>query len=251
MRYLLILFILITACATAAAQPGAAPTRFVSIAFHDIVDDPREATDDAITTDRLITFLEWLRGNDWTAISLDDVARAARGEKPLPPRAVLLTFDDGYRSLYTRVFPLLLAYRMPAVAALVGSWVDAPMDAMVQYDDRLVPRRNFISWAEAREMQASGLIEFGSHSYDLHRGVPANPQGNTMPSAVTRRYISGQGYEDASSHRQRLADDALRVRALLARELGRAPRGLMRTAGSRRHGFRLPNCRCALICCRV
>ena len=53
---------------------------------------------------------------------------------------------------------------------------------------QVVPRSNFISWAEAREMQASGLVEFASHSYDLHRGVQANPQGNMTPSAFTWRY---------------------------------------------------------------
>ncbi|NBW63906.1 MAG: hypothetical protein EBR33_12480 [Synechococcaceae bacterium WB4_1_0192] len=47
---------------------------------------------------------------------------AGLGKQPLPRKAVLLTFDDGYLSLYTRVFPLLLAYRIPAVAALVGEW---------------------------------------------------------------------------------------------------------------------------------
>lgn len=225
MRILLLALMLFTIwAAPAAAQTPAASSQFVSVAFHDIVDDPRELSDDAITTDRLIAFFEWLRGNGWTAISLDDVARAARGGPPLPPRAVLITFDDGYRSLYTRVFPLLLAYRMPVVAALVGSWVDAPMDAQVQYDDKTVPRSKFISWAEAREMQASGLVEFGAHSYDLHRGVVANPQGNTMPAAVTRAYVPGRGYEDAAAHAQRIAADAQRVRTLLQRELGRAPR---------------------------
>jgi peptidoglycan/xylan/chitin deacetylase (PgdA/CDA1 family) len=86
--------------------------------------------------DHLIGFFEWLRANDWTAISIDDIEAARRGEKRLPKRAILITFDDGWRSLYTRVFPLVLAYRIPIVAALVGRWVDAPMDAKVPYDQR-------------------------------------------------------------------------------------------------------------------
>lgn len=216
------LFVLTPWAMPARAQaPG---TQYVAIAFHDIVDDPAMQTDDAVTTDTLVAFFEWLKGNGWTAISLDDVARARQGAKPLPARAVLLTFDDGYRSLYTRVFPLLLAYQIPAVAGLVGGWMDAPMDGQVQYNETPVPRRNFISWAEAREMQASGLVEFASHSYDLHRAVIGNPQGNAMPSAVTREYRPGSGYEDAAAYRQRLDADARRISALLARELGRAPR---------------------------
>ena len=199
-------------------------TRFVSIAFHDVVDDRRDLGDDAMTTGTLIEFFEWLKANHWTAVSANDVLRAARGEHQLPPRAILITFDDGYRSLYTRVFPLLLAYRIPIVSALVGTWMDAPMDGTVNYDGKIVPRRNFLSWAEVREMQASGLVEFGSHSYDLHRGVTGNPQGNVMPSAVTREFRAGSGYENEATHRARLEADARRIHDLLSRELGRKPR---------------------------
>lgn len=204
-----------------AQDDGAA---FVAIALHDVVDDRRDLGDDAMTTGTLINFFEWLKGNGWTAVSVTDVLRAAKGEQALPPRAVLITFDDGYRSLYTRVFPLLLAYRIPVVSALVGTWMDAPMTASVDYDGKLVPRRNFISWAEAREMQASGLVEFGAHSYDLHRGVTGNPQGNVMPSAVTHEYKTGKGYENAATHRTRIEADARRIHELLSRELGRKPR---------------------------
>ena len=206
------------------ARADGGGSRFVAIAFHDVVDDRRDLGDDAMTTGTLIEFFEWLKANNWTAVSADDILRAATGERPLPPRAILITFDDGYRSLYTRVFPLLLAYRIPVVSALVGTWMDAPMSATVDYDGRIVPRRNFISWAEAREMQASGLVEFGSHSYNLHRGVTGNPQGNVMPSAVTREFKPETGYENAESHHARLAADARRIHALLQRELGRAPR---------------------------
>ncbi len=199
-------------------------TAFVAVALHDVVDHARELSDDAMTTGDLIAFFEWLRGNGWTAISVDDIARAASGAKPLPQRAILITFDDGYRSLYTRVYPLLLAYRIPVVSALVGAWMDAPMDASVQYDDQTVPRSKFISWAEAREMQASGLVEFGAHSHSLHRGVTGNPQGNLMPAAVTLEYRPDAGYEDVASQQRRVETDARRIHSLLTRELGRPPR---------------------------
>jgi biofilm PGA synthesis lipoprotein PgaB len=52
------------------------------------------------------------------------------------------------------------------VAALVGIWMADEAGGTVSYGgDRRVPRSNFITWAEAREMQASGLVEFASHSY--------------------------------------------------------------------------------------
>jgi biofilm PGA synthesis lipoprotein PgaB len=197
--------------------------RFVSVAFHDVVDDPARLDADAVTTDRLVAFFDHLRGSGWTAVSLDDIDAARRGVKPLPERAILITFDDGYASLYTRVFPLALAYRMPVVAALVGSWMQAAPGTTVAYGDQQVPREKFLTWAQVREMHASGLFEFASHSHDLHRGVVGNPQGNSMPAAVTRLYAAGR-YEDEAAHRQRLADDLRMSRDLIARELGVAPR---------------------------
>ena len=47
-------------------------------------------------------------------ISLDDWRAAIRGAVPLPPRPVLLTFDDGYRSVFTMARPILRKYALPA-----------------------------------------------------------------------------------------------------------------------------------------
>ena len=157
-RLLPVLLLLLAGAAPAHAQP--AGQRYVSIAFHYVNDRVEDLDGDAVTTRTLAQFFDWLKGTGWTAISLDDIAAAARGTRPLPDKAILITFDDGFRSLYTRVFPLLRVYRFPVVAALVGSWMEGRPDGTVQYGDRIVPRSHFVSWAEAREMQASGLVEF-------------------------------------------------------------------------------------------
>jgi biofilm PGA synthesis lipoprotein PgaB len=207
--------------------PARAADRFAIVAFHDVLDSHSDLDDDAVTVDRLIGFFEWLRANRWTTISLDDVAAACRGKKTLPERSILITFDDGYRSLHTRVFPLLLAYRMPIVAALVGSWVEAPGGSKVSYGKEQVPRERFLSWEEVREMARSGLVEFASHSYNLHRGVLGNPQGNEMAAAMTRVYAPGRGYESEAQFRRRIADDLTRSRELLTTQLGRPPRAMV------------------------
>ncbi len=229
LRTWLVALCLALACATSQAAEPAPPfnARFISIAFHDVVDSKAELDDDAVTTDRLVAFFDWLRGNAWTAISIDDVLRAQRGEKPLPPRAVLISFDDGYRSLYTRVYPLALAYRMPIVAALVGDWTGAPAGTSVRYGNRELPREHFITWDQAREMQRSGLVEFALHTQSMHQEVLGNPQGNTMPAANTLRYDPATGYESEAAFTARLRADLARGRALLQRELGRAPRVLV------------------------
>ena len=172
--------VLCTSCSLAETRGQ----RFVALTIHDVVDTREELDADAITSDRLVALFELLRGNCWTAISLNDVDHAIKLNRPLPDRAVLITIDDGYQSVYTRVFPLLLAYKIPAVVAVVGSWMAGAG----------VPGKSFISWDEAREMQRSGLVEFASHSYDLHRGVRGNPQGNELPALAFSRYDPSLGY---------------------------------------------------------
>ena len=48
-------------------------------------------------------------------VSLDDLLAAHRGERALPPRSVLLTFDDGYADFARNAWPILSARRLPAV----------------------------------------------------------------------------------------------------------------------------------------
>src|SRR4051812_20155332 len=221
LRRILLFLILISAL-----TPARGADRFASVCFHDVVDHRGDLDDDAVTVDRLIGFFEWLRANRWTAISLDDVAAARSGEKTLPERSILITFDDGFRSLYTRVFPLVLAYRMPVVAAVVTSWMDAPAGSMVRYGEKQVPRERFLTWEQGCEMAESGLVEFASHSHDLHHGVLGNPQGNEVPAPSERVYTPGRGYESETDFRLRVGDDLARSREILTKQLGRAPRAI-------------------------
>jgi len=209
-----------------ARQERASAPAFTTFAFHNVVDTRDQLDDDAITADRLVSFFDWLRSNGWTVISLDDVSRAAQGEKSLPARAVLLSFDDGYESLYTRVYPLALAYGYPIVSALVGDWMIPAAGSKVHYGNREVPRETFITWDQAREMQRSGLVEFALHSRSLHQEVIGNPQGNTLPSAVTRSYAPELGYQSEAALAQAVHADLEAGRALIQRELGRPPRAL-------------------------
>jgi peptidoglycan/xylan/chitin deacetylase (PgdA/CDA1 family) len=225
-RLLLCFLLLCIGAPGAAAQP--AGQRFVVISFHDVADRAEDLDFDAVSTGRLAQFFDWLKGTGWAAVTLDDLTAAHRGARPLPDKSIVITFDDGYRSLYTHVYPLLKVYHFPIVSALVGSWMEGPQDGTVLYGDYRVPRSNFITWAEAREMQASGLVEFASHSYDLHRVVQANPQGTTSPAAVTWRYDPKTNrYENDAQYASRIRADLVRARNLLQANLGRAPRAIV------------------------
>ncbi len=170
--------------------PGMARSQdFAVLAYHDVVDDTGGLTYDGITLRNLAMHFDWLRANGYRVVSVDDLLAARDGRRPLPSRAVLLTFDDGYRSFYTHVYPLLQAFSYPAVFSVVGSFLDAPPQAQVRYGAILVAREDFVSWAELREMQRSGLVEVASHTYALHSTIFTNPQGGEVPAATGQRFI--------------------------------------------------------------
>lgn len=219
-RWLLaLLFLSSVTAGNAAAEP------FLSLCFHNVQDVVSDPDGLSISTDRLVVTFSWLREHGFRVVSVDELLAAREGRRPLPPRAVLLTFDDGYTSFYNRVYPLLRAFDYPAVLALTGRWLDAAPGEEVPYGDRLVPREKFVTWEQVREMADSGLVEIASHSYDLHRGVPANPQGNRQPALSARIYDPQAGaYEEEGAWLARLRADLSANSALIERQTGRRPR---------------------------
>ena len=201
------------------AQPG--PGRFTTLAYHEVGADGG-GRHYSISESTMVQHLAFLRQDGWHFVSLDDVLAARDGRRPLPDKSVLLTFDDGYDDYHTRVFPILRAFRAPGVFALVTSWMETPPGGHFDYGGTAKPRSALMSWAQAREMQASGLCEFASHSHDLHRAVRGNPQGNTQPAAVTR--IWDGGYETDAAWTRRIEADLRRSAEIMARHLGRRPR---------------------------
>jgi biofilm PGA synthesis lipoprotein PgaB len=199
---------------------------FTVICYHDVkaIDQGDLDTDQyAISPENLLAEFEWLKANGFHVISVDELLAAHRGEKPLPEKSVLLTFDDGYLSFYTEIYPLLKLYKYPAVFSLVGSWLDVPNGQFAQYGDQKIARSHFLQWQQIKEMHDSGLVEIASHSYDLHRGLLANPQGNTQPAAVTREYANGQ-YENDAVYQARIKADLAQNASLIKKHLGKAPR---------------------------
>lgn len=225
MKFVRLLFLLLSMMTAALASAGP-KDRYTVLCYHDVVASlPDQYYGDSVETGQLARHFAWLRENGYKVISADDLLAAQQGRQPLPERAVLLSFDDGYRSFYTQVFPLLQAFNYPAVLAIVGEWLAAPAGQTVEYGDSQAPRDNFLTWEQIREMKSSGLVEIASHSYGLHRGIIGNPQGNSMPAATTRRYDAASGqYESVAAYQARVRADLARNSALIAKETGAPPR---------------------------
>jgi poly-beta-1,6-N-acetyl-D-glucosamine N-deacetylase len=194
------------------------------LSYHEIADRGAALVPQyAVTPTDFVRQMDWLRNHGFHFVGVDDVLAARSGKRPFPEKAVLITFDDGYQSVFDHAWPVLKMFRIPAVINVVGSWLEAK--GTVNFDGKELPREKLLSWDEVREMTQGGLVEIGSHSFDLHRGIIGNPQGNLQPATTTRRYLPEERrYEDDAAHRRRVLADLERNSALIRRRTGKSPR---------------------------
>jgi biofilm PGA synthesis lipoprotein PgaB len=199
--------------------------RIVALSYHDVSDGKAIIERAGITTDQLVSHFDWLHANGYQPVSIQDLVDAEQGLRPLPAKPVLLSFDDGYRSFYTHVFPLLQIYNYPAVLALIGSFMGPGMEEEVEYGGKLISRKEFLSWQQVKEMETSGLVEVASHSYDLHKGILANQQGNLLPAAHVYHYDPiNHVYESDASFKERLRKDLQKSSDQILKFTGHRPR---------------------------
>src|SRR5690606_36529804 len=169
-------------------QPWPA-NHYLTLAYHAVQDNKADQTFLAVRTDQLLAQLGWLRSNGYQAVSVDQILAARDGGPALPPRAVLLSFDDGYQDFYTRVLPMLRSFNWPAVVAPVGAWLDTPQDREVTFGELAAARDMFLNREDLARAARSPLVEVGAHTFAQHRGVPGNPQGNHLPAMANRQYL--------------------------------------------------------------
>lgn len=197
---------------------------FTVLSYHEIA-DKSETLDStyAVTPAHFEEQVHWLIDNGYHFISIKDILNYRKHKKPLPPKAILMTFDDGYQSVYANAFPVIKKYKIPVVIALVGSWMEAK--EIVDFDGHKISREKFLSQKEIKEMAKSSLVEFASHSYLSHRGIRGNPQGNMQPAMITRQWLSEtQGYEDQKRYQQRIYRDLEENNRFIKRYTGQKAR---------------------------
>lgn len=222
---------------------------FLVLAYHDVEDSAADQRYLSVRTSALNEQIAWLRNNGYQPINVQQILDAHDGKIVLPPKAVLLSFDDGYSSFYTRVWPLLKAYNWPALWAPVGSWVETPANQMVDFGGLMTPRDKFATWQMVAEMSKSPLVEIGAHTWASHYGALANPQGSKEPAVANRIYDKNLGkYETDEQLSQRINTDLSRVTQKIKSVTGKAPRSWVWPYGiasgstlniAKQHGYRM------------
>ena len=127
-----------------------------------------------------------LARNGFTGIRFDRLIGAFEGRVALPPRPVVLTFDDAYANFQEAALPALREFGFSAtvfaVAGLVGKTNDWPGQGLS------IPRLPLLDWPALREIASSGF-EIGSHTFSHARLDCTSPDRLEYEIAGSRRRL--------------------------------------------------------------
>jgi peptidoglycan/xylan/chitin deacetylase (PgdA/CDA1 family) len=118
--------------------------------YHSVTDGTYHSGPD-ISIDLFKRQLDHLKQHGYEPVFLKTIIQRHNNHKTIPPRWVALTFDGGYDDFYTHVYPLLRKYNVKATVFPVVSSIES---------------EGFVTWAQLKEMEESGLVEIGSHSFN-------------------------------------------------------------------------------------
>ena len=138
--------------------------------YHHLADDGDPGS--TISAETFETHIKALNNAGYTAVSFEDLCDYVFDGVPLPERPIVITFDDGYKSVYDTAFPILKKYNTKATAFIVGIFHGESV--YKGSSDR--PITPHFGDAEAKEMAESGIISIQSHSYDMHQLEPYEPE---------------------------------------------------------------------------
>lgn len=165
-----------------------------------------------VTTEDFEADLKYLKDNGYNSIDLKTLKDFHEDPSvKLPKKPFVITFDDGYLNNYEYAYPLLKEYDTQAVIYTIV-W-SVGRDKFILNDNNIIPH---FTWEQGKEMVESGIIELGSHTYDLH-----NPEGLSYGHEIPCGYgidkMEGENQED---YYNRIYEDIKRSKDLMEENLG-------------------------------
>ncbi len=162
--------------ALALLLPAPALADPVRILLYHRVGDPRYPSTN-VSLEAFRTQMAWLRDEGFSVVSTRDLeAHLLRGT-PLPPKPVVIQFDDGYRSVYENAVPVLRDLGYPFCVFIPTRALDRSY-------------RDYMTWEEVERLAASG-VEFGVHGHrHLRLGLPAPGQTPQQYERALREELS-------------------------------------------------------------
>jgi len=105
----------------------------------------------ALPPERFRAHLEHMAAAGYSTYTFAQLVTAFAAGTTLPGRPVVITVDDGHKSVYTDMLPLVKKYQIPVTLFIYPSAISNASYAM--------------TWNQLREIKETGLFDFQSHTY--------------------------------------------------------------------------------------
>ena len=146
---ILVLSLSATAPVAIAGTAGQSTTFATILVYHRF--GPLAADNMTVTTAVFASQLKYLHEHGYNIVPLQDVVNFAAGRGELPHFAIAITADDGHRTVFTDMKPLVERYRIPVTLFIYPSAISNASYAM--------------TWEQLAELKATGLFSVESHTY--------------------------------------------------------------------------------------
>jgi peptidoglycan/xylan/chitin deacetylase (PgdA/CDA1 family) len=144
--------------------PGGETAELRILAYHRIADSgPASLRRFRVSPSEFDEQLHRLREEGYRAATLDEWRVGSRARRPLRGKALMITFDDGYRDFTENAWPLLERHGFTATVFVVTGAVGGTSAWDADHGDPAP----LMGWDEIRELSRHG-VQFGSHAHS-HR----------------------------------------------------------------------------------
>lgn len=121
-----------------------------------------------LTPQRFEQQIKWLKDNGFTFITLNDAVEYLQGKKSsLPNKSIVITADDGWKSDYTYMYPIVKKYKIPVTLFI--------------YPETISAGKNALTWKELAELKDTGLFTIQSHTVS-HPNFKQEKRRRSSPS---------------------------------------------------------------------
>ncbi|HHI93137.1 MAG TPA: hypothetical protein ENK04_06410 [Gammaproteobacteria bacterium] len=115
--------------------------------------------------------LKYLKKNGFQTVTISDLVNCVSHNRPLPPKRVALTFDDGFLDNWVFAYPLLKKYGFSGTIFISPDFIcdsDRPRPSLHDVWAQRAELEElewwgYVSWAELWEMSESGVMDIQSH----------------------------------------------------------------------------------------
>ncbi|MGY6020759.1 polysaccharide deacetylase family protein [Streptomyces spinosirectus] len=126
--------------------------------YHSVATAPNDATRGlSVAPEAFAEQMACIGDRGLTPVNTADLAASWRSGRPLPPRPVLITFDDGYEGVHRHALPVLAKHGFASTLFVSTGWIKGAYDMGGGLDTML-------DWDQVREL-AAAEVEIGGHSH--------------------------------------------------------------------------------------